>query len=142
MAEHAVADVEDLDAVIADASVEPNLRRRLHQVREHRLAEVPGVPVSAAARMLGTSPQTVRAWLAAGVLDAVPGLRPVKVSTGRLAEVVSLVQRLRRAGKDRGLLNAVVDRLDDERVTGQRRVRRSLDELHQGEIAMFSAEDL
>lgn len=59
MAEHAVADVEDLDAVLADASVDPRLRKRLTQIRERRLAEVPGVSVSVAAPMLGLSSQTV-----------------------------------------------------------------------------------
>jgi len=63
----------------------------------------------------------VRAWVGAGVLDAVPGSRPVKVSTGRLAEVVSLVERLRRVGRDRNLLTAVVDRFEDESVASQPR---------------------
>lgn len=98
--------------------------------------------MSAAARMLGLSPQTVRTWLGTGVLDAVPGSHPVKVSTGRLAEVGSLVQRLRRGGRDRDLLRAVVDRLDDDRVLDQRRVRRSLGELHRGEIEPVSAEEV
>lgn len=142
MAEHAVADVEDLDAVLADSSVEPRLRKRLTQVRDRRLAEVPGVPVSVAAGMLGLSPQTVRAWLGAGVLDAVPDSRPVKVATGRLAEVISLVERLRRAGRDRDLLTAVVDRLEDERILAQPRVRRSLGQLRQNQVEPLSAEDL
>lgn len=142
LAEHAVADVEDLDAVLADDSVEPELRRRLTQVRDRRLAEVPGVPVSVAARMLGLSSPTVRAWIGADVLDAVPGSQPVKVSTGRLAEVVSLVERLRRAGRDRDLLTAVVYRLEDESVLAQPRVSRSLEQLRHGQIDALSVEDL
>ena len=142
MAEHAVADVEDLDAVLADASVDSRLRKRLTQIRERRLAEVPGVPVSVAAGMLGLSAQTVRAWLDAGVLDAVPGSRPVKISTGRLAEAVSLVERLRRAGRDRDLLTAVVDRFEDESVASQPRVRRSLTALRDGRLQALSAEEL
>ncbi len=142
MAEHAVADVEDLDAVLADASVDSRLRKRFTQIRERRLAEVPGVPVSVAAGMLGLSAQTVRAWLDAGVLDAVPGSRPVKISTGRLAEAVSLVERLRRAGRDRDLLTAVVDRFEDESVASQPRVRRSLTALRDGRLQALSAEEL
>jgi hypothetical protein len=142
IAQHAVADVEDLDAVLADTSVEPRARKRLTQVRDRRLAEVPGVPISVAAGMLGLSPQSVRAWINAGVLDAVADTRPVKVSTGRLAKVVSLVERLRRAGKDRDLLNAVIDRLEDERLLAQPRVRRSLDQLRRGQVEALSAEEL
>lgn len=141
-AEHAVADLEDLDAAIADDSVAPEVRRRLVQVRDRRLAEVPGVSVATAARALGLSGQSVRSWVEAGVLDAVPGSQPLQVSTKRVAEVASLVHRLREAGQDRELLRAVVDRLEDERVLVQPRVRRSLDQLQRGEIEPFSAVDL
>lgn len=80
--------------------------------------------------------------MGAGVLDAVPGSRPTKVSTGRLAEVASLVERhLRRAGKDRDLLNAMVDRLEEERVLAQPRVHRSLNQLRQGQVEALSAEE-
>ncbi len=82
-----------------------------------------------------------RAWLGAGVLDAVPGSRPVKISTGRLAEAVSLVERLRRAGRDRDLLTAMVDRFEDESVASQPRVRRSLTALRDGRLQALSAEE-
>ena len=67
--------------------------------------------------------------------------RPLKVSTGRLAEVVSLVERL-RVGRDRDLLSAVVDHLEDERVLAHRRVRRSLEQLRRGQVEALSVEDL
>jgi hypothetical protein len=142
VAKHAVADVEDLDAAISDDSVGPEVRRRLASVRDRRLTEVPGVPVSVAAGVLGLSAQSVRAWLDAGVLDAVPGSQPLQVSTPRLVSVVSLVHRLRRAGRDRDLLRAVVDRLEDARISTLPRVRRSLDQLHRGQVEAFSAENL
>lgn len=129
MAQHAVADVEDLDAAISDDSVGPEIRHRLAAVRDRRLTEVPGVPVSVAAGVLGLSAQSVRAWLDAGVLEAVPGSQPLQVTTPRLVLVVSLLHRLRRAGRDRDLLRAVVDRLEDDRV-------------RQGQVEAFSAEDL
>lgn len=78
----------------------------------------------------------------AGVLDTMPGYRPLKVSTSRLAEVASLVQRLRRAGRDRDLLRAVVDRLEDGCVMAHPRVRRSLEQLHRGQVEPFSARGL
>jgi len=142
VAEHAVADVEDLDAALADDSVRPPVRHRLTEIRQRRLAEVPGVPVTTAARILGLSAQSVRAWLQAGVLEPMPGSAPLKVATGRLAEVASLVHQLRQAGHDRDLLRIIVDRLEDERVTAHPQVRRSLDQLHQGHLEPFSAADL
>lgn len=141
-AEHAVADVEDLDAALADHSVGPRVRRRLVSVRDRRLAEVPGVPVSTAARMLGLSAQSVRGWLEAGVLDAIPGTQPLRVDTQRLAGVTAVVHRLRGAGRDRDLLRAVVDRLEDERISTHPRVRRSVAQLRRGQVEAFSAEDL
>lgn len=142
VAEHAVADLEDLEAAIADGSVAGEVRRRLVQVRDRRLAEVPGVSVATAARALGISGQSVRSWVEAGVLDVVPGSRPLQVSTKRVAEAASVLHRLRQAGQDRDLLRAVVDRLEDERVLAQPRVRRSLDQLRRGEIEPFTAGDL
>lgn len=142
VAAHAVADLEDLGVAIADDSVAPEVRRRLVQVRDRRLAEVPGVSVAIAARALGLSGQSVRSWVDAGVLDIVPGSHPLQVSTKRVAEVASLVHRLRRAGQDRDLLRAVVDRLEDERVLAHPRVRRSLDQLRRDQIESFSAEDV
>jgi len=142
IAEHAVADVEDLDAALADDSVDPGLRRRLGDIRNRRLTEVPGISVATAARVLGLSAQSVRAWVEAGVLDTMPGSQPLKVTTSRLAEVASLVQRLRRAGRDRDLLGAVVDRSEDERVMAHPRICRSLEQLHRGQVEPFSAQDL
>ena len=142
VAQHVVADVEDLDAAMSDDSVGPEVRRRLASVRDRRLTEVPGVPVSVAAGVLGLSAQSVRAWLDAGVLDAVPSSQPLQVSTPRLVLVVSLVNRLRRVGRDRDLLRAVVDRLEDDRVSTLPRVRRSLDQLRRGQVEAFSAEDI
>ena len=142
VAKHAVADVEDLDAAISDDSVGPEVRRRLASVRDRRLTDVPGVPVSVAAGVLGLSAQSVRAWLDAGVLDAVPDSQPLQVSTPRLVLVVSLVHRLRRAGRDRDLLRVVVDHLEDDRIRTLPQVRRSLDQLRRGQVEAFSAEDL
>lgn len=92
--------------------------------------------------MLGLSAQSVRAWLDAGVLDVVPSSQPRQVSTPRLVLVVSLVHRLSRAGRDRDLLRAVVDRLEDDRVSTLPRVRCSLDQLRRGQVEALSAENL
>lgn len=95
-----------------------------------------GVPVSAAAALLGLSQQTVRAWVDRGVLTSIDGVRPVQVSVRSLGEVLSQVRRLRAAGtNDRELANVLhqAESLDVQRRlrnAGPLRLRSvSLDEL-------------
>jgi hypothetical protein len=141
-AEAAVADLIDLDVATNDPSVSPQLRRRLTRMRQRREHEVPGVRVSVAAKMLGLSERTTRDWLDRGPLDAVPGAKPVRISTASLARVLPAVQGLREIGQDRDLLPALVDRLEDQRIRSHPRVRTSLDQLHRGDYEFFASEDL
>lgn len=46
----------------------------------------------------------------------------------------SLVRELRELGSDRNLLEAVLARVEDERTLSDRKLRRSLDEMHGGEL--------
>ena len=57
-------DLIDLDVATHDPSVSPQLRRRLTLMRQRREQDVPGVPVSVAAHLLGLSERTARDWLA------------------------------------------------------------------------------
>lgn len=79
-----------------------------------------GVPVSAAAKALRVSEPTVRAWIARGVLDVVPGRTPVLVRSGSLGEALAVVGELRELGEDGRLLERVLHTLSD---------RQTLDDL-------------
>lgn len=107
--------VDDLIALqrLADDEEDPDRRQMLDAVRSHLAARDVGVKVADAARILGLTPPTVRSWLESGVLDDVPGARPVRVDVRSLAEVKHAVDLLRELGHDRHLLIAVMRSLRD-----------------------------
>lgn len=88
-------------------------RARLLAVSDSALAEEGAVRSVIAARILGLSEKTIRAWAAAGVL-AVARRSPRLLLDVRSVHVVShLVSELRAAGQDRDLLDQVWRRLED-----------------------------
>lgn len=107
--------VDDLIALqrLADDEPDPARRQTLDEVRSHLVAREPGMKVADAARVLGLTPPTVRAWLQSGVLDDVQGTSPVRVDMRSLAEVKHTVDLLREHGHDRNLLVAVMRILRD-----------------------------
>jgi DNA-binding transcriptional MerR regulator len=141
-AEAAVLDLIDLDIAARDPSASPQLRQRLTVMRQRREEGLPGVRVSVAAGLLGLSERTVRDWMTRGPLDPVPGAKPARVSTASLARVVPAVIRLREIGRDRDLLRALVEQLEDDRVQSLPRVKKSLEQLRQGDYEFVTSAQL
>jgi hypothetical protein len=56
------------------------------------------------------------------------------VTLKSLLEVRPALRDLRAVGRDRNLPEAVVARLEDERVLADPRLKRSLEEMHRGEL--------
>ena len=107
--------VDDLITLqqLADDEDDPERRRSLDAVRDRLAARDRGVKVSEAARVLGLSQPTIRSWIEAGVLDAVPGATPVRVDVLSLASVKHAVDLLRQHADDRQLLVQVMRVLRD-----------------------------
>lgn len=103
---------------------------------EGRLQHVPapGLPVSEAAGYLGVSEPTVRAWLRRGVLDRVPGAKPVLIEIVGLRRVSSALVELRERGRDRDWTRALVDLLHDRAERGRSELVAGLDELRRGTL--------
>ena len=69
-----------------------------------RLDSVPhtrGVPIAQAARRLGVSEPTIRAWLGRGVLVAVQGTQTDEIEIDSLRRVRDALAELRARGRDR-----------------------------------------
>lgn len=94
----------------------------------------PGVTVAQAARTLKVSEPTVRAWIARGALDAVPGVTPTQVAPNSLRRTVRAVSELRERGRDRDWLQSVVDYLDDRAARNSDAVRRGIADLRHGDL--------
>jgi len=133
-AERVARDVEDLDDLEASVRRDRRARATVGRLRRRRLAEAPSLRLSVAARMLEVSVPTVRAWVARGVLESVPGTSPRRVTLASVLDTRRVVRELRALGRDRDLLAELLARAEDERVLSDRRLRRSLDEMRRGEL--------
>jgi hypothetical protein len=101
---------------------------------ETEIASGTGLSVEAAAEYLGVSAQTVRTWLARGVLEQVPRAKPAQIDRASARRAHRLLSELRERGRERDWLGALVDALHD---AGDRRdegVRKGLREFARGEI--------
>lgn len=92
---------------------DPERRRSLQEVRRHVAKRERGAKVSEAAMVLGLSQPTIRAWIHAGILPAVPETKPVRVDVLALADLKRAVDLIRANLDDRQLLGYVMRLLRD-----------------------------
>jgi len=100
-------------AALADKEEDPERRRSLDVVRGHVADRHGGAKVSEAAKVLGLSQPTVRAWIGAGLLDPIAGTTPLRVEVLSLAEAKRPLDLIRRHKDDRQLLVQVMRILRD-----------------------------
>jgi hypothetical protein len=125
--------VEVVEDVARTLPEDDERRARLLAVSDSALAEEGTIRPVIAARLLGLSEKTVRAWAAAGVL-AVARRSPRLLLDVRSVHAVShLVSELRAAGQDRDLLDQVWRRLEDAALLDREDLRESLDQMRRGE---------
>jgi hypothetical protein len=125
--------VETVEDVARTLPEDDERRARLLAVSDSALAEEGTIRPVLAARLLGLSEKTMRAWAAAGVL-AVAQRSPRLLLDVRSVHTVShLVSELRAAGQDRDLLDQVWRRLADAALLDREDLRDSLDQMRRGE---------
>lgn len=105
-------------------------RRNVEHVADDLAGEVRCVSKAVAARVLGLSTPTVDTWIGAGRLHAVvpPGSTREYVEVRQLSRVAALVRFLRSAGRKRGVIAAVIDRLSEDDPGLQRELTEALEE--------------
>ena len=125
--------VEVVEDVARTLPEDDERRARLLAVSDSALAEEGTIRPVLAARLLGLSEKTVRAWAAAGVL-AVAQRSPRLLLDVRSVHAVShLISELRAAGQDRDLLDQVWRRLEDAALLDREDLGESLDQMRRGE---------
>lgn len=100
-------------ASLANHEDDPDRRRSLDLVRGHVADRYGGAKVSEAAKVLGLSQPTVRAWIESGLLEPIAGMTPLRIEVLSLAEVKRLLDLIRRHKDDRHLLVQVMRILRD-----------------------------
>lgn len=88
----------------------------------------------AAAEYLAVSAPTVREWMQRGLLERVPGRKPVEVEIESLRALGRFLTELRESGQDRDWLRSLVDRLHDRAAVRDDALQRGLDDRSAGRV--------
>jgi hypothetical protein len=134
-AEQVVADVAMLHDMAAGRLDEQRVREAARVLLEHHRHELPSVSVAVAARLLEVSRTTIEAWRQAGVLTPAPlQRRRHEVTIDSLVRVQTLLEELRRLGKDRQLRDHVWWSAQDATDYADGQLAEALHQLHAGEL--------
>jgi hypothetical protein len=125
-----VETVEDVANTLAE---DDERRTKLLAVSNDALADESTIRPIIAARVLGLSEKTVRAWAKQGVLTVVRRSPRLLLDVQSVHMISHLIRDLRAAGRDRDLLDEVWHRLSDTVVLERDDLRKSLDQMHRGQ---------
>jgi DNA-binding transcriptional MerR regulator len=144
-AERMVADVALLNEIAAGRLDRQGIRQAAELLLEHKRDELPSVSIAVAARLLGVSRTTVEAWRQDGILISATRRRRHEVTTDSLVRVQTLVDELRRLGRERELREHVWWSAQDNSDYADSRLAEALLQLRAGELGeeyVPAAEDL
>ena len=125
--------VETVEDVARTLPEDDERRAKLLAVSDAALAEEGTVRPVIAARLLGLSEKTIRAWAKQGVLIVAQRNPRLLLDLQSVHEVRHVVQDLRALGKDRDLLDGVWRRLSDAALLDRPDLGESIHQMRQGE---------
>jgi hypothetical protein len=125
-----IEEVEDVANSLPEAD---DRRRRLLDVSNATLAEEATIRPVIAAKLLGLSEKTIRAWADQGVLVVSQRAPRLLLDVVSVHEVSHLIRELRTAGRDRDLLDEVWRRLNDDALADRDDFRESLSQMRRGQ---------
>jgi DNA-binding transcriptional MerR regulator len=128
-----------VDAVVGVAHVIENDHsgeaEKLLEVSRAALDQAAPVRVPIAARLLGVSDKTVRAWVNEGVLTSQTQHPRLLLDAERLHAILQFVRELRARGRDRDLLTILWQRLQDQALLDRDDLTESLEQMRAGRVA-------
>lgn len=135
--------VEAIEEVADTLEKSDDRRATLLGIAGGLLADIGPVRPRIAAHLLQLSEPTVRTWTREGVLTTTEqeAERPL-LDPHRVHEVMHLVRRLRAAGRDRNLLEAVWHRLSDRALLDREDLHESLEQMRRGKGRVLTSEEL
>jgi hypothetical protein len=112
-------------------------RTRLLAVSRDALAEEGSVRPVIAAKILGLSEKTVRAWAAAGLLTAGQRSPRLLLDLPSVHAISHVLREIRADGLDRDLLEHVWHRLEDRALLDRSDLRESIAQLRRGDVVVL-----
>jgi len=125
--------VETVEDVARTLPEDDERRAKLLAVSDAALAEEGTVRPVIAARLLGLSEKTVRAWANQGVLAVAQRAPRLLLDVRSVHEVSHILRDLRALGRDRDLLDKVWRRLSDAALLEHPGLRESIEQMRRGE---------
>jgi len=125
--------VEAVEDVARTLPEDDERRAKLLEVSNAALADEGTIRPVIAARLLGLSEKTVRAWAAQGVLTVAQRTPRLLLDVQSVHVISHIVRDLRALGKDRDLLDEVWRRLSDAAVLERPDFKESIEQMHRGE---------
>jgi hypothetical protein len=122
--------VEEVAMTLAD---DDERRAKLLAVSNAALADEGTIRPVIAARLLGLSEKTIRAWAAEGVLAVAQRSPRLLLDVQSVHAVSHIIRELRSFGKDRDLLDEVWHRLTDAALLERDDLGESIEQMSRGE---------
>jgi hypothetical protein len=129
--------VEAVEDVARTLPEDDERRATLLQVSHAALADEGTIRPVIAARLLGLSEKTVRAWAAQGALTVAQRTPRLLLDVQSVHVISHIVRDLRALGKDRDLLDEVWRRLSDAALLERPDFSESLGQMRRGEGAVL-----
>lgn len=129
--------VETIEEVASTLPENDDRRARLLAVSRDALAEEGSVRPVIAAKILGLSEKTVRAWAAAGLLSTRQRSPRLLLDVPSVHEVSHVLREIRADGLDRELLEHVWRRLEDQALLDRADLRESIEQMRQGDVVVL-----
>lgn len=129
--------VETIEEVASTLPENDDRRTKLLAVSRDALAEEGSVRPVIAAKILGLSEKTVRAWAAAGLLSARQQSPRLLLDVPSVHAVSHVLRELRADGLERDLLEHVWHRLEDQALLDRADLQESIDQLRRGDVVVL-----
>ena len=129
--------VETIEEVAVTLPQGDDRRTRLLAVSRDALAEEATVRPVIAARILGLSEKTVRAWADAGLLTTTQRSPRLLLDVPSVHRVSRVLRELREEGMERDLLGHVWHRLEDQALLDRKDLGDSVGQLLNGDVIVL-----
>lgn len=125
--------VETVEDVARTLPEDDERRARLLDVSNAALADEGTLRPVIAARLLGLSEKTIRAWASEGVITVAQRTPRLLLDLRSVHEISHIVRQLREHGRDRDLLDEVWRRLNDAALLERADLQESIEQMHRGQ---------
>ena len=129
--------VETIEEVAVTLPEGDDRRARLLALAREALAEEATVRPVIAAKILGLSEKTVRAWADAGLLATRQRSPRLLLDVPSVHRVSHVLRELREEGLERDLLQHVWHRLEDQALLEREDLRESISQLQHGDVVVL-----